>query len=460
MSYRNRGIIQYTAAEKRAYYAKKRRNGRSRVSGRGDYKVRGSRGFVRASGRGDYKLSRAARRGASWGGDAGSAIGNYIAPGIGGTIGGALGAGLGATGGSLFKSITGLGDYTVHDNSLIFPDKAVPTFGEGSIRVRHREFITEINGTSDFTNQFFPLNPGLDEVFPWISRIAGNFEQYRINGMIFQFVSTSSDAIASTTDLGLGQVIMATDYNAADPPFVNAPQMLGSMFSNSSKPSENLMHAIECAPSDQAQKLYYIRTGSPASNTDIRMYDMGSFQVATQNMPADYTGMGQLWVSYDITFVKPIQNNQLGYNINTDEFEFVRDGTVCLPLEGLTINSGNNLGCFITNGDSNTSRLNFPITIASGYYLFEFVIEQSMHTSCLTPGITLNNCETISNKFNITYPSGSAEDTNVVLISLCVRLTDYSAYIEFDGTGVYPTEPNQLFRRAIVTQLNGEIFFD
>lgn len=53
----------------------------------------------------------------------GSMIGNAIAPGIGGALGGELGT----AGGKLFKSITGFGDYTVRDNSLIYPDRVVPS---------------------------------------------------------------------------------------------------------------------------------------------------------------------------------------------------------------------------------------------------------------------------------------------------------------------------------------------
>ena len=162
----------------------------------------------------------------------------------------------------------------------MFPDQQVPSFGDDSIRVRKREFVCNVDSLSTlFTNSTFPINPGLEQSFPWLSSIAKNYEQYRFNGLIYQFVSTSSDAIASTTALGLGQVILATDYSAVDDAFQSAPQMLGSMFSNSGKPSDNIMHAIECAPMDTPQKLYYVRTGQAPTNSDKRLWDLGIFKL-------------------------------------------------------------------------------------------------------------------------------------------------------------------------------------
>ena len=197
--------------------------------------------------------------------------------------------------------------------------------------------------------------------------------------MIFQFVSTSSDAIASTTSLGLGQVILATDYNAADQPFQDASQMLNYTFSNSGKPSDHIMHAIECAPTDVAQKLFYVRTGDVPSGQDPRLYDLGLFQIAVNNMPANYDGMGQLWVSYDITFVKSCQNNQLGWALNNDKYSLASTntavgaitntnpfGTATLPTTVFP-DKGSNLGCELNN---NTIYFpsNLNLILQSRYY--------------------------------------------------------------------------------------------
>lgn len=419
---------------------------RSTISGKGRYYVR-----PRVTGRGRYKVS-APGVGRSLGRALGSALGNVIAPGIGGAAGQAIGGWAGGKLGSAFKSITGWGDYTVRENSLVYPDRVVPSFGEDSIRVKKREYICEINASTSFTNNSFPINPGLDTTFPWLAAIASNYEQYRFNGLVFQFVSTSSDAIASTTDLGLGQVIIATDYNAADAPFINSPQMLNTMFANSGKPSENIMHAIECAPTDQAQKLYYVRTGDNPDGTDIRLYDMGILQLATQNMPAVYPGMGQLWVTYDITFCKSVQNNQVGFDLNTDVYRLVAPAiTTAYFGTSRTLADHSNLGTTVTG-----TQISFPVTLSSGYYMIYYHTAGTV-ASVANPSLALSNCSLVKGwaDTSLTGISNSSTSSGNFISTYVVRIDDRDATITFSG-GTLPT-PSTV-GDLVITQVNGEIY--
>lgn len=54
----------------------------------------------------------------------------------------------------------------------------------------------------------------------------------------------SADALNSV-NTALGQVIMATDYNAANPPFGQKSEMENYEFGQSCKPSESQIHPIE-----------------------------------------------------------------------------------------------------------------------------------------------------------------------------------------------------------------------
>lgn len=436
----------YTDKQKAAYYKKKYAQasamGPRRLSGHGKYRI--GRQYVR--GRGAYRVPRDFFSAPKVGSALGQYLGNAIAPGIGGNVGGALGN----LGGSLFRQITGWGDYTVKENSLVYPDKIVPSFGDDSIRVKKREYIMDINATSAFNNNHLPVNPGLSDTFPWLSSIANNYEQYRWNGLVFQFVSTSSDAIASTTDLGLGQVVLASDYNSADAPFVNLPQMLGTMFSNSGKPSENIMHAIECAPTDTASKLYYVRSGDIPEGTDIRLYDMLSFQLATQNMPSDYTGMGQLWVSYDITLCKSIQNNQLGFDLNTDLYRMTAP-TDSEVLATATIQEHSNLGTTIESG----TTIVFPPAISSGYYLINYSVVGNS-TALVTPALTPTNCTFISFPWGAGSVQTNSATTSIrFILNGIVRIDDRDAKIAF-GTATLPASPTA--GNLLITQVNGELF--
>lgn len=416
-----------------------------RISGHGDYRI--GRTYMR--GRGGYWSDTYNRvRGATkgWapaaGGFLGGVAGDAIAPGI----GGAVGASIGRAAGGAYSKITGWGDYTVRENSLMKGGEIVPSFGEDTIRVRKRECIAHINATASFNNNVFPINPGLSEVFPWLSAIAQNYEQYRFNGLVFQFKSTSSDAIASTTNLGLGQVILATDYNADSDPFVNDLQMLGSMFCNSDKPSRDVLHAIECSPSETAQKLFYVRSGDIPSGTDARLYDLGVFQLATLNMGADYTGMGQLWVTYDITFCKSVMNNQLGYSINTDQYTLTGVSNA-VPLGTAQAElAGSNLGCSFSGG----TTVLFPPTLESGYYLVNWTtVGNTPAVVTYTPTVT--NCTVIVKQ----VVSNNGDTTQRLMTEMVIRIDDRDASFGFAACNLPTTGTNGLIT---ITQVNGDMF--
>jgi hypothetical protein len=229
-----------------------------------------------------------------------AAVGNQLFGPIGGQIAGAAG--------KLFRKVTGWGDYKVNGNSLMGAMDALPGFrsNPSGTRIVHREYlndvITAVNpGT--FQVQTIPIQPGLLTAFPWLSATAENFQQYRLNGVIYEFKSNSADALNST-NTALGTVIMTTDYNVLDPPFASKFQMEQTEFTSTCKPSCNLMHPIECSPALTPTPILYTRPG-PVTQGDLRLYDWGNFQIATQGMQGIATNIGELWVTYDISLLKP-----------------------------------------------------------------------------------------------------------------------------------------------------------
>lgn len=217
---------------------------------------------------------------------------NYLAPGISPFMG------------MMSGEIKGSGDYKVSMNSLI-GSGPVPNFGSNEIRVKHREYLGPLNGTTAFTNTSYPINPGIDTTFPWLSQLAANYEQYKMHGLIFEYVTTSATAVSST-NTALGQVVMATDYDALDASFISSRQMLASLYSNYGVPCTGLTHAVECATRKSFSDVLYVRQGAPPASSDLRLYDVGNFQIATEGMQSGVTQIGGLWVSYDVTFMKPV----------------------------------------------------------------------------------------------------------------------------------------------------------
>lgn len=238
-------------------------------------------------------------------GSVGETVGNLALPGIGGMAGKILAKGAH----TLFKTITGYGDYKVKSNSLFNGD--VPMFANknpGNNRFVNREFICDVKGSQDFRRLLSQekINPGNPNLFPWLSNVSSNFQEYILHGMIFQYKPTSGSAISSTNN-ALGTVIMGTQYNPYDQPFTNKQNMENTMYSTPGAPIEALIHPIECAKSQTTLTNLNVRNSTNSgSGQDSRFYDLGVFTLATIGMQADDITIGELHVSYDIEFLKPI----------------------------------------------------------------------------------------------------------------------------------------------------------
>lgn len=228
---------------------------------------------------------------------------------LGGYLGGPLGATAGGTAASLFNRITGLGMYKVRGNSLLDTSTGVPIVGrknlEGAVEMQHNEVInTAVMGTTAFTITEYNLNPGLETLLPYMSRMAANFEYFRFKGLIFYFRSSSAVAVSST-NTALGNVYMATEYNNLLPAPTSAVYMENMRYCVSGPPSHDLMHPVECSPDQLARVNFAIRTGSLPVGGNINDYDLGKFYIATEGMQASSV-IGQLWVCADVEFRNPI----------------------------------------------------------------------------------------------------------------------------------------------------------
>jgi len=220
---------------------------------------------------------------------------------------------------ALVKAISGFGDYDVKENSLIHNRDAVPQFtNDGRVtKVAHREFVQDIQGSVFFNPGQFNINPANSDLFPWLSQVAANYEQYVVQGMIFEFKTTSGAALASNNTT-LGTVVGAVQYNSLSQKFVNKQQMENYEFAQSTVPSSSMIIPVECDPS-QTQVGGILNCRNPANsalNADPRLYDIGNFTIATVGMQSNLSTVGELWVSYEVVFLKP----RLGGITNATDF--------------------------------------------------------------------------------------------------------------------------------------------
>ena len=191
----------------------------------------------------------------------------------------------------------------------------------GAVTVSRLEFLTEVYAPSTpFNVQSFPLNPGLERSFPWLSQIAQNYDEYEFQQLVFSYRSTVTDIGSSTTGQ-CGTVLMATAYDPAAAPFGDKMQMMAYDGAMSCKTTESMMHGVECDPSKNSGSAgKYTRAFGLDSSKDIKDYDHGLFQFAVSNAPANYANnaIGELWVSYTVVLRKPKFFVSRGLGISRD----------------------------------------------------------------------------------------------------------------------------------------------
>lgn len=227
------------------------------------------------------------------------------------------GAMLGRAASSLVgRALFGSGDYNdnfskVEVNSIINPQSTPKVFSmeqnaADSVCIRRTEYIQDIISSptaNTFATTTFNINPGQAATFPYLSNIARSFEEYRIKGMVYHFKSLAGDtAIGAQT--GLGYVAIATQYDIGDATFTNKQALQNYAYAQSGKPTHDMIHGIECKDEINVLDRRFVRAGSVPSGSDPRFYDMGKTTIAT-SCPGTSVTLGELWVSYDIEFLKP-----------------------------------------------------------------------------------------------------------------------------------------------------------
>lgn len=372
---------------------------------------------------------------------AGGALGGYL----GGPVGATLGQGIGGLAHYVGKMF-GSGDYVVANprplvKNTIVNSSQVPVFSSNKemIRIRHKECLGDIFTSSvanTFNIQSFQLNPGLPATFPWLSQVVGsNFQQYRFNGLAFHFRSMSADALNST-NTALGSVVMATEYDSLDEEFASKIEMENTDFGVSSKPSCDMMHGIECARNQTTISELYVRNEAAPSGGDLRLYDLGRFSIATTGFQGTSVNIGELWVTYDISLLKPIMA--------------VPADTALVSV--FTLNSVTNS---VTMGASQTAvhdeigltfssvKVQFPYNIQIGaIYHIQYKVTGSSVTVVL-PTITTGNGMTDWTNYGFQFPANSTANT-VYALSYYVKYNGGATpaalpYFQIGGDGTLPS---------------------
>lgn len=412
-------------------------------------------------GRGDYWTGPGSKRSSSMFDSAGARAGGAVFGAPGKVIGGALHG--------LFKKLTGYGDYSVKSNTFM-TGNTPPLFaskGRGMV-IQHREFLGDVvtsSGAGQFNLVQYPINAAQPSTFPWLSQIAGQFEQYSVRGMIFEFKSMSSDALNST-NTALGSVIMATQYNSVNPSFTNKSQMENHEFSSSCKSSVDFVHGIECARGETPVSALYTRSGPVPVGSDPRLYDLGQFQIATVGFQGTSVNIGELWCTYDIELLKP-QLVSPAFNSPVPDHWSIPGPTSAAPFGAAgaaTLKSGGTGTILTVNATYPAGIVTFPLSVTAEQYLVTYFVNgvSTLLTVQLTP--TLSAGAVGYNYFNnntgqlIRQPAGTTNNVQFCMQSLTVLANAGNVNLGFLGTATMPASAT--WADLTITQLPSPSLFN
>lgn len=335
-------------------------------------------------------------------------------------------SGLGDVGlsvGNFVSKIFGLGAYQINRNS-VWSDitrNQVPVMHSSSesVKFRHREYVCDINSSVGFTSRRFPVNPGLDQSFPYLARIAQNFQEYKFNGLVYEFKSTSADALNST-NTALGTIMMSAQYRADAAAFIDKQGMLNEMWSCDTKPSESILLPIECNPKENPLGIQYVRGNNLPAGQDVKLFDLATFTIAAVGSQ-QASVVGELWATYEVELFKP----QYGPAVLT----YADSARYRLPAVTTTAPLG---GTFPTSDYDNmgitfsllATDFFLPSGSAGSYEIFYQVVGGS--AAVTGPSISLTNAS-LSNTWpgsatSINTPAGTT--TTTFILCFVINVTD------------------------------------
>lgn len=273
---------------------------------------------------------------------------------------------------------------------------------KGEMRIVHSEYIGDLissgtTGTTNFVSQSYGINPGNSGTFPWLSSTAINFQDYKFKKLVFEYRPLVSESTATTaaTLTSMGAVIMATQYDSTQGAYTTKSIMENADYTVSAKPSSKMVHAIECKPKFNPLGTLYVSgsqglSNSGLTNDDIRMQNLGIFQVASSNIPiagSTALDLGEIWVHYDIELYKPQLNAGLsnllsGHWVNSAATGSQATTTPFGPNVAALIQPTQKTGSLLQCTFSASGIITFPLSVTEGNYMVVY--------SCLGSGATLN----------------------------------------------------------------------
>jgi len=180
------------------------------------------------------------------------------------------------------------------------PNVKMTALNNGGCKVTFVELLHEIKTKSSEDNNGFslfyiPVNPGLKQIFPWVSALADNYTTYEFSNLQFSY----KPRINKTVD---GNICGYIDYD----PEVSWPENRKEILSRKGKETQVFEVSTFIANCNEmkTENSHYIRTGDVGKNKDLKLYDSAVFFFAYEGTPPNKI-IGDLFVSYTVSFHIP-----------------------------------------------------------------------------------------------------------------------------------------------------------
>lgn len=259
--------------------------------------------------------------------------------------------------------------------------------------ISHREYVGDLSsgtfvpGTTStgFSISRYQLNPGNSALFPWLSAAADSFQEYEVNGMLIELVTEASEV---STNLALGIMAMAAEYNPLAETPLTKQQMLELEYADVCKTSHSLIMPIECSRVNDAETHLFLAQDNNYLGTDARTFDLAAVFIASAGQPAENTKIAEIWVTYEIFLFKP----KLPF---LNSLQGGRATTVC-ALGGQPFGAASTVfpGSAAGFGLPTDDIVSLPPTIGA-YWLLLFYVDRDLLSTVNFSGYTFFDAEVV-----------------------------------------------------------------
>lgn len=177
-----------------------------------------------------------------------------------------------------------------------FSSRPRKLLGNQVFRFENSEMIGSVNGSVSFSIfQTIQINPGLVNSFPWLSKTAVSWQQYKFSSLCYRFVTTSATAAT-------GSIILSPDYNSKEAP----PSSLAASVNTQDAVMGSTWKSLTCnlKPSSMFSLGNRKNVRNAQISGELNIYDAGRLYICTEGQ-ADTSAIGNLWVDYVVELAIP-----------------------------------------------------------------------------------------------------------------------------------------------------------